>query len=66
MTAEVVLVLTANSLVKTLSEDLDLFLELSSTVDFFELWEAKRFSAVSIFDHEHVRDSFQRANFKLM
>ena len=51
---------------KTLSEDLDLFLELSSTVDFFELWEAKHFSAVSIFDDEHVRDSFQRADLKLM
>ena len=66
LTAESVLALTANSFVKTLSEDLDLFLELSSTVDFFELWEAKLFSLVSIFDDEHVRDSFQRADFKLM
>ena len=66
LTPEGVLTLTANSFVVTLAEDLHLFLELSSTVDFFELWEAKHFSAVSIFDDEHVRDSFHRADFKLM
>ena len=29
-------------------------------------WEAKHFSVVATFDDEDVRDSFQRADFKLM
>ena len=66
MTAEVVLALTANSFVKTLSEDLHLFAGLSAAQDFFELWEAQHVSVVAAFDDEHVRDSFQHADFKLM
>ena len=48
------------------SEDLHLFAGLSGTEDFFEQWEDKQFSVVSIFDDEDVRDSFQRTDFKLM
>ena len=33
---------------------------------FFVTWEAKRFSVVSVFDDEGVRDTYHRANFKLM
>ena len=45
-------------------EDLHLFAGLSGTEDFFELWEEKQISVVSIFDGEDVRDSFQRTDFK--
>ena len=47
-------------------EDSHLFAGLSGTDDFFELWEAKHFPVVSIFDDEDVRDSIQRTDFKLM
>ena len=43
------------------SDDLHFFAELSGTEDVFELWEAKHFSVVSIFDDKDVRHSFPRA-----
>ena len=48
------------------SEDLHLFAGLSGTENFFELWEEKNFSVVSIFDDEDVGDAFQRTDFKLL
>ena len=48
------------------SEDLHLFAGLFGTEDFFERWEEKQFSVVSIFDDEHVRDYFQRTYFNFM
>ena len=57
---------SANPFAVAVSEDLQLSAGLSGTEDFFELWEAKYFSVLSIFDDEDVRDSFQRTGFKLM
>ena len=48
------------------SDDLHWFEGLSGREDFFEIWEGKHFSVVSIFDDEDVRDAFQRTDFKLM
>ena len=56
----------ANLFAVAFSEDPHLFAGLSGTEDFFELWEEKQFSVVSIFDDEDVRDSFHRTDFKLM
>ena len=66
MTPEGVLTLTANSSAVSLPEDLHLFAGLSAAQDFFELWVAQHFSMVAAFDDEHVRDSFQHADFKLI
>ena len=66
MTAEGSLSPTANRFAVAFSEDLHLFAGLSGTEDFFELWEEKQFSVVSIFDDEDARYSFQRTDFKLM
>ena len=66
LTAEGVFAPTANAFAMAFYEDLDLFAGLSGTEDFFELWEAKHFSVVSIFDDADVRDSLQRTDFKLM
>ena len=66
LTAEGSLSPTANPFAVAFSEDLHLFAGLSGTEDFFELWEEKDISVVSIFDDEDVRDSFQRTDFKLM
>ena len=57
---------TAKTFAVAFSEELHLFAGLSGTEDFFELWEEKQFSVVSISDDEVVRDSFQRTDFKLM
>ena len=35
-----------------------MFKGLSSTEDFFELWAAKQFPVVAVFDDEDVRDAF--------
>ena len=60
LTTEGSLAPTANPFAVAFSEDLHLFAGLSGTEDFFELWEEKNFSVISIFDDEDVRDAFQR------
>ena len=60
LTTEGVKVHTANPFAVAFPEHLHLIGGLSGTEDFFELWEAKQFSVVVIFDDEDVRDSFQR------
>ena len=66
LTAEGFLAPTANLYAVAFSDDLHLFEELSGTEDFFEIWEEKHLSVVSVFDDEDVRDAFQRTDFKLM
>ena len=45
------------------SDDLHLLEKLLGTEEFFELWEEKHFSVVSIFDDQDVRNAFQRTDF---
>ena len=64
LTAEGFLAPTANPYAVVFSDDLHLLEKLLDTEDFFELWEEKHFSVVSIFDDQDVRDAFQRTDFR--